>query len=104
MRQDHDAALDSINNALHHLPSLGNRGSHKLLHEQCLSKRDVSVEGRLRASLDTEYRCRLEEREAEPDKATLNPGDQPRHGSMGRGTCRRVHRSAGSSQTCARSG
>ncbi|MGW6457578.1 hypothetical protein ACWF94_16950 [Streptomyces sp. NPDC055078] len=35
IRQDHDAALDSINNALRHLPSLGNRGNHKLMHEQC---------------------------------------------------------------------
>ncbi|MGW0736397.1 hypothetical protein [Streptomyces sp. NPDC002851] len=65
MCQDHNAAPDSIKSALRHLPALGNRGSHKLLHEQCLSKRDVSVEGQLRASLDREYQRRLEEREAE---------------------------------------
>lgn len=62
MRQDHDAALDCIAGALRHLPALSNRGSHKFRHEQCLSKCDVIVEGRLWVSLDTEYRCRLEKR------------------------------------------
>ncbi|MBI0376496.1 hypothetical protein JBE27_09460 [Streptomyces albiflaviniger] len=43
MRQGHDAALNSIDSALRHLPALGNRRSHKLMHEQCLSKRDATA-------------------------------------------------------------
>ncbi|MEU4892363.1 hypothetical protein AB0B12_11445 [Streptomyces sp. NPDC044780] len=65
MCQDHDAALNSINSAPRHLPALGNRGSHKLMHEQGLSKRDVHGEGRLHASLDAEYQRQVEERGAE---------------------------------------
>jgi hypothetical protein len=107
--QHHDAALNS---ALRHLPALGNRGSHKLMHEQCLSKRDVNLEGRLRASLDAEYQCQPEEREAEHQEAwqrmetelrrraehharhTLHPEGRPRHGSTSHGTSRDVHRRA----------
>jgi hypothetical protein len=59
MVRDHDAALDSINTALRHLPALGSRGSHKLLQEQYLAKRDAILEGRLRAELDAEHAQQL---------------------------------------------
>ncbi len=63
MVRDHDAALDSINTALRHLPALGSRGSHKLLQEQYLAKRDAILEGRLRAELDAEHAQRLADQE-----------------------------------------
>lgn len=59
----HDLALDSIDTALRLLPALGSRGSHKLLQEQYLSKRDAIQEGRLRARLDAEQRQRWERQE-----------------------------------------
>lgn len=55
MVRDNDAALDSIDTALRHLPASGNRGSHKLLQEQYIAKRDAILEGRLRAELDAEH-------------------------------------------------
>lgn len=45
----HDLALTSIDQALRLLPATGSRGSHKLLQEQYLAKRDAIQEGRLRA-------------------------------------------------------
>ncbi|MCM1969549.1 hypothetical protein [Streptomyces sp. G1] len=63
MVRAYDAALDSINTALRYLPALGNRGSHKLLQEQFLNKRDLILEGRLRAELDGEHQRRLVEQE-----------------------------------------
>ncbi|MEU3604106.1 hypothetical protein AB0E83_01350 [Streptomyces sp. NPDC035033] len=63
MTGDHDAALAEVDTALRLLPAVGNRGSHKLLQEQYLTKREVIVEGRLRAALDAEHRARLAERE-----------------------------------------
>ncbi|MBT2397413.1 hypothetical protein [Streptomyces sp. ISL-100] len=63
MVRDHDAALASINTALRHLPALGSRGSHKLLQEQYLAKRDAILEGRMRAELDAEHAQRLADQE-----------------------------------------
>ncbi|WP_053726468.1 hypothetical protein [Streptomyces sp. WM6378] len=59
MVRDHDAALESINTALRLLPAVGSRGSHKLLQEQYLAKRDAILEGRLRAELDADHEQRL---------------------------------------------
>ncbi|MGW1297775.1 hypothetical protein [Streptomyces sp. NPDC002533] len=55
MVRDYGSALDSIDTALRHLPASGSRGSHKLLQEQFIAKRDAILEGRLRAELDTEH-------------------------------------------------
>lgn len=49
MCDQHDAALTSIDSALRLLPAIGSRGSHKLLQEQYMNKRDAIQEGRLRA-------------------------------------------------------
>ncbi|WP_330452769.1 MULTISPECIES: hypothetical protein [unclassified Streptomyces] len=64
MTGDHDAALSSVDTALRLLPAVGSRGSHKLLQEQYLTKREVIVEGRQRAALDAGHRQRLADREA----------------------------------------
>ncbi len=61
----YDAALESIDTALARLPATGSRGSHMLLQEQYLSRRDTIQEARLRARRDAEHQRRLEEREAE---------------------------------------
>ncbi|OCC11575.1 hypothetical protein A3Q37_02772 [Streptomyces sp. PTY087I2] len=63
MTGDHDAALTSIDTALRLLPAVGTRGSHKLLQEQYLTKREVIVEGRQRAALDAEHQQRLADQE-----------------------------------------
>ncbi|MDT9685093.1 hypothetical protein RND61_23975 [Streptomyces sp. TRM76323] len=60
---EHDAALDSIDAALRLLPAVGNRGSHKLLQEQYLNKRDAIQEARVRARLDAEHRLRWDRQE-----------------------------------------
>ncbi|MFI5805733.1 hypothetical protein [Streptomyces sp. NPDC051561] len=62
--RDEDAALVSITTALRHLPALGSRGSHKLLQEQYLAKRDAILEGGRRALLDAEHEQRLRAQEA----------------------------------------
>ncbi|MFF9569362.1 hypothetical protein [Streptomyces sp. NPDC014685] len=64
MTRDHDAALKSIDTALRLLPAIGGRGSHKLIQEQYLTKREVILEGRYRAALDAEHRRRLADQEA----------------------------------------
>ncbi|MFD5558041.1 hypothetical protein ACFWIA_29895 [Streptomyces sp. NPDC127068] len=64
MTGDHDGALADIDTALRLLPALGSRGSHKLLQEQYLAKRDAIAEGRLRAARDLEHRQRLGEQDA----------------------------------------
>ncbi|RFU86599.1 hypothetical protein DY218_11840 [Streptomyces triticagri] len=65
MCRENDAALVTITAALRHLPALGSRGSHKLLQEQYLSKRDEILQGRMRAEFDAAYELRAQEREAE---------------------------------------
>jgi hypothetical protein len=64
MCDQHDAALTSIDSALRLLPAVGNRGSHKLLQEQYLAKRDAIQEGRLRALWATEQQRRWERQES----------------------------------------
>ncbi|PZT72727.1 MULTISPECIES: hypothetical protein [unclassified Streptomyces] len=64
MAGDHDAALRNIDTALRLLPAVGSRGSHKLLQEQYLTKREVIVEGRQRTAQDAAYEQRLAHREA----------------------------------------
>jgi hypothetical protein len=59
----HDHALDSIDTALRLLPAMGIRGSHKLLQEQYLAKRDAIQEGRLRAIWTTQQQERWHDQE-----------------------------------------
>ncbi|MFD4989015.1 hypothetical protein [Streptomyces sp. NPDC058374] len=54
-----DDALASIDAALRHLPAQGSRGSHKLLQEQYLARRDAILHSRQRARLDVEHEERL---------------------------------------------
>jgi hypothetical protein len=61
---DHDGALDNIDIALRLLPAIGNRGSHKLLQEQYLAKRDAIQEGRLRAVWAAQQQQRWDRQEA----------------------------------------
>lgn len=60
---EHDAALASIDTALRLLPAIGNRGSHKLLQEQYIAKRDAIQEGRLRAIWAADQQRRWEHQE-----------------------------------------
>lgn len=64
MCDQHDAALTSIDTALRLLPAIGSRGSHKLLQEQYLNKRDAIQEGRLRAMWATGQQYRWERQES----------------------------------------
>ncbi|MGH3773842.1 MAG: hypothetical protein ACRDRW_21045 [Pseudonocardiaceae bacterium] len=64
MCDQHDAALTSIDTALRLLPAIGGRGSHKLLQEQYLTKRDAIQEGRLRAIWTAEQQRRWERQES----------------------------------------
>lgn len=61
MRGRYDTALASIDYALRLLPAIGSRGSHKLLQEQYLAKRDLIQEGILRAKRDAEQQRRWEQ-------------------------------------------
>lgn len=63
MCHEHDEALDTIDTALRLLPATGNRGSHKLLQEQFLAKRDAIQEGRISAQRDAEHQHRWHEQE-----------------------------------------
>jgi hypothetical protein len=60
---EHDLALDSIDTALRLLPATGPRGSHKLLQEQYLAKREAIREGRLRAVWAADQQHRWERQE-----------------------------------------
>ncbi|MGH3312481.1 MAG: hypothetical protein ACRDP3_18160 [Streptomyces sp.] len=51
-----DAALESVDRALSLLPAHGNRGSHKLLQEQYLGRREAILDGRIQAGRHEEQR------------------------------------------------
>ncbi|MGH3930214.1 MAG: hypothetical protein ACRDTF_09590 [Pseudonocardiaceae bacterium] len=60
---DHDNAMINIDMALRLLPAMGSRGSHKLLQEQYLNRRDAIQEGRLRTIWATQQQQRWEQQE-----------------------------------------
>jgi hypothetical protein len=62
---DHDSAMTSIDTALRLLPAMGSRGSHKLLQEQYINKRDAIQEGRLREIWAAKQQRRWEQQEAD---------------------------------------
>ncbi|WP_326599927.1 hypothetical protein [Streptomyces sp. NBC_01803] len=64
MCQEHDAALEAVDLALALLPAMGSRGSHKQLQEQYLARRELILEGRLRAAETASHRRRWEEQNA----------------------------------------
>ncbi len=77
-----------VNNARRHMPALGNRGSHKLLHEQCLSSATpASKANYVPAPAPSNWGPRKEREAAHQETSRL-------HGSRSRGTYRRVHRGA----------